>query len=166
MAAFRCVPFKGTLTFACLWLIADRRLALVVTCNAPHGVDGALDGQLLELLHGMEWWLLLALLRLSMALSLSVFSRLTLTSRFFDMALKKWQMTIPVQVIWRVVRSSFGFFCVIGDFCDCRFWLFSENSILFIQEHVSHGVLSGLLSCDVSWNMLVCDKTYPFIVRD
>jgi len=75
----------------CLCLIAERRLALVVTFNAPHGVDGALDGQLLELLHGMEWWLLLALLRLSMALSLSVFSRLTLTSRFFDMALKKRQ---------------------------------------------------------------------------
>ncbi len=30
-----CVFFKGTLTFACLWLIADRRLA--VTWDTPHG---------------------------------------------------------------------------------------------------------------------------------
>ncbi len=159
-----CVPFKGTLTFASLWLIADRRLPLVVTCNAPHDVDGALDGQLLELVHGMEWWLLLALLRLSMALSLSVFSRLTLT-RSFLIWLWRNDTTIPAQVIWRVVRSSFVFNCIIGDFCDGRFWLFSENSIPFIQEHVSHGVLSGLLCCDVR-NMLVCGITHLFIVSD
>ena len=95
MAAFRCVPFKGTLTFVLVtqcWSEIGSRCHLEY--KAPHGVDGVLNSQLLELLHGMEWWLLLALLRLSMALSLSVFSRLTLTSRFIDMALKKRQFLL------------------------------------------------------------------------
>ena len=65
------VAAKGTLTFVLVthcWSEIGSRCHLEY--KAPHGVDGTLDGQLLELLHGMEWWLLLALLRLSMALRL------------------------------------------------------------------------------------------------
>jgi len=37
-----------------VWWLRVPFMALIVTWNNPHGVDGALDGQLLELLHGME----------------------------------------------------------------------------------------------------------------
>ena len=113
----------------CLWLIADRRLALVVTWNNPHGVDGALDGQLLELLHGMEWWLLLALLRLSMALSLSVFSRLTLTSSFLI-----W--------LWRNDNSCTSYLAccqVVVRLLLCYWWfLWLSVLTVFRKQHTIH----------------------------
>ncbi len=133
----------------CLWLIADRRLALVVTCNAPHGVDGVLDGQLLELLHGMEWWLLLALLRLSMALSLSVFSRLTLTSRFLI-----W--------LWNNDNSCTSYLacCQVAVRLQLCYWWLLWLSVLtvFRKQHTIH--TRARLAWSVEWFVELCFLKY------
>ena len=118
-----------------VWWLRVPFMALVVTWNNPHGVDGALDGQLLELVHGMEWWLLLALLRLSMALSLSVFSRLTLTSSFLIWLWRNDNSCTSYLACCQVVARLLLYYwwilwlwlCSENSQKHCRFWLFSVN---------------------------------------
>ena len=120
-------PFKGTLTFV---LVTHCWSEIGSRCHLEYpSWRGALDGQLLELLHGMEWWLLLALLRLSMALSLSIFSRLTLTSSFLI-----W--------LWRNDNSCTSYLacCQVAVRLLLYYWWLLWLSVLtvFRKQHTIH----------------------------